>query len=88
MTFTELLETAQETRGLSQRRAAAMLDVTPITYKRWLTGDGHPHWANVPKLARFVGLTNIDVMVKILEDVEPNGAMGVYLSSVSRPLAA
>lgn len=87
MTFTELLGDAQERRGFSQRRAAAWLDVTPITYRRWLSGELHPHWSNVDRLARFTGISEADMLTIIYKGVDQNASMGVYLSSDSRSAA-
>jgi transcriptional regulator with XRE-family HTH domain len=53
-TIGTLLRQAREARGLSMRRAAATLDVTPVTYESW-EKDWRPPLQHIDTVAEFTG---------------------------------
>ena len=54
-TFGEILAEKMRARGLSQRKLARVLDVTPMTVSQWVRGVTYPNLLTACDIADYFG---------------------------------
>lgn len=75
VSFAQLFAGAQASKGLTDEEAARTLGVSQPTVTRWRLGRNTPNDTLVPALARFIGVTERQ-LVKTLVPSEPRRARG------------
>lgn len=66
----ERLATARESKLMSQKALAEIIDVDPVSVNRWEHGNSRPDWDNLRKLSKALGVS-IDYLLS-------NDDMGIF----------
>ncbi len=88
-TFAKQLKALIDSRGLTQRKVAELIDTTETTISRYVSGDRTPNIETTVELARVIGVS-LDTLVGVDTPDQPKQPpdIGILISCYKKASAA